>query len=157
MLQTTTTTNLEPFVAEIVSSYVRNNNVHPGEISVVIETVYQSLAALGKPVEPERTPAVPLSESATKNYVICLDCGWRGLMLKPHLRARHGLNEGEYRARWNLPPKHRLTARIHSEQCSALAKERGLGKRNHTIGQRARSAAEDTNQTLVDVEPDKPA
>ena len=42
-----TTPALELFVAEIVSSYVRNNHVTPAELAIVINTVYQSLAALG--------------------------------------------------------------------------------------------------------------
>jgi len=60
--------DLEPLVAEIVSSYVRKNHVAPDQISLVIETVYQSLVALGKPVAPARTPAVPIRQSVTRNY-----------------------------------------------------------------------------------------
>src|ERR1043166_9095108 len=118
---------LEALVAEIVSSYVRKNYVAPADISAVITTVYQSLAGLGKPVEPERTPAVPLSRSSGRDYVFCLDCGWRGKMLKRHLPVRHGLQESEYRTRWGLAPTYRLTATAYSETRAALAKEHGLG------------------------------
>jgi hypothetical protein len=33
-----------------------------------------------------------------------------------------------YRARWKLPPDHPVTARRYSEQRSAMAKQRGLGR-----------------------------
>jgi predicted transcriptional regulator len=111
--------DLEPLVAEIVSSYVRKNHVAPDQISLVIETVYQSLVVLGKPVAPARSPAVPIRQAMTRNYAICLDCGWRGQTLGRHIQARHGLKETDYRARWGFPSTHRLTATAYSEKRSA--------------------------------------
>jgi predicted transcriptional regulator len=116
--------DLQSLVAEIVSSYVRKNYVEPGDLSVVINTVYQSLLAAGKPPTPN--PAVPISKSATRNYVVCLDCGWRGKALTRHVQAKHGLKENEYRARWGLPSTHRLSATAYSKQRSAWVKQLGL-------------------------------
>jgi predicted transcriptional regulator len=152
-LRDATTAKLEIFVAEIVSSYVRKNHVSPAEISGVINTVYQSLLALGKPVQPERIPAVPISQSAARDFVVCLDCGWRGQTLNRHLQARHSLNESDYRARWGLPPTHRLAAIAYSERRSAWAKQLGLG-RHSQAAQRAEPAADqDANPALVEVTP----
>jgi predicted transcriptional regulator len=144
-LRDATTAKLEIFVAEIVSSYVRKNYVSPAEISGVINTVYQSLLALGKPVQPERIPAVPISQSAARDFVVCLDCGWRGQTLNRHLHARHSLNENDYRARWGLPPTHRLAAIAYSERRSAWAKQLGLGRHNQAMQPAEPAAGQDTN------------
>ena len=60
--------DLQSLVAEIVSSYVRKNYVEPGDLSVVINTVYHSLLSVGKPPAPN--PAVRISQSATRSYVV---------------------------------------------------------------------------------------
>lgn len=74
------------------------------------------------------TPAVPLRRSVRRDAVVCLDCGWRGKMLRRHLGTRHGLSGDEYLKRWGLPNDHPLTAPNYSEQRSSLAKELGLGR-----------------------------
>jgi hypothetical protein len=45
-----------------------------------------------------------------RDYVVCLDCGWRGQMLRRHVTTAHGLTVEEYRARWNLLADHAMTA-----------------------------------------------
>jgi predicted transcriptional regulator len=60
--------------------------------------------------------------------VICLDCGWKGKMLRRHLTTRHGLTAEDYLKRWSLPGDHPLTAPNYSAQRSSLAKELGLGR-----------------------------
>jgi hypothetical protein len=40
--------------------------------------------------------------------VICLDCGWKGQMLRRHVATAHGLTVDLYRARWNLSRDHAL-------------------------------------------------
>jgi predicted transcriptional regulator len=144
--------DLEPLVAEIVSSYVRKNHVAPDQISLVIETVYQSLVVLGKPVAPARTPAVPIRQSVTRNYVICLDCGWRGQTLSRHIQARHGLKETDYRARWGLPSTHRLTATAYSEKRSAWAKQLGRARSNKTLNPSAAENAQAASEPALGIE-----
>jgi predicted transcriptional regulator len=140
------TLDLEPLVAEIVSGYVRKNHVAPTEVSVVINVVYQSLLAVGKPFAAARTPAVPISQSSTRKFVVCLDCGWRGQTLNRHLRARHGLKENEYRTRWGLPLTHRLTATVYSEKRSAWAKKLGLGRPKQQIEEAGAEAVQVTTE-----------
>jgi predicted transcriptional regulator len=96
------------------------------------------LLSLGKAAEPEqsRTPAVPIRRSVSANYVVCLDCGWRGKMLRRHLQVSHGLNRQDYRGRWKLAPDHPLTAPAYSEKRSALAKQLGLGQKRTADGRR---------------------
>lgn len=116
-------------VAEIVSSYVKRNQVPPADMPALIRTVYQSLTALEKAPEPPRQdPAVPIRQSVRPTYVVCLECGRRGNMLRRHIQALHGLSAEQYRAKWKLSPDHPLTAPAYSERRSTLAKKLGLGR-----------------------------
>ena len=115
----------------IVAAYVRRHQIGGDQIGTLISTVHQALAGLGK-AEPEaagpRTPAVPIRQSVRRDYVVCLECGWRSLMLRRHLATAHGLTAEEYRTRWNLPWEHPLVAPAYSERRSGLAKQLGLGR-----------------------------
>ena len=116
-------------VAKVVSNYVKKNRLLAGEMPTLISTVYQSLLALGRPPEPEPpTPAVPIRRSVTRDHVVCLECGWQGLILRRHIRVHHGLSRDEYRRRWGLPFDHALIAPAYSERRSGMAKQRGLGQ-----------------------------
>ena len=55
---------IRSMVAEIVSSYVKKNQIAPADIPALINTVYLSLLAAGEAPEPEqnRTPAVPIRQ-----------------------------------------------------------------------------------------------
>jgi predicted transcriptional regulator len=115
----------------IVAAYVRHNQIGADQLPVLISTVHLALVGLGKPApetEIERTPAVTIRQSVHRDYVVCLDCGWRGQMLKRHLATGHGLSVEQYRARWNLPYEHPMTAPSYSERRSGLAKQIGLGR-----------------------------
>jgi predicted transcriptional regulator len=119
------------FTAKIVAAYVRRNQVPPDQLSTVISTVHRALAGLGKPAaeaEGPRTPAVPIRRSVHRDYVVCLDCGWRGQMLRRHVTTAHGLSVEQYRARWSLPANHAMTAPGYSERRSTMAKQLGLGR-----------------------------
>ena len=119
----------QSLVARIVSGYVSKNHIPPAEMPALINTVYQSLLALGMPPEPEaQAPAVSIRRSVTHNYVVCLECGWRGHMLRRHIQVKHGLSPNEYRTRWELPPHHALIAPAYSERRSGIAKQLGLGQ-----------------------------
>jgi predicted transcriptional regulator len=71
---------------------------------------------------------VPVRRSVQRDAVVCLECGWKGKMLRRHLSTRHGLTGEQYLKRWNLPSDHPLTAPTYSKQRSSLAKELGLGR-----------------------------
>jgi predicted transcriptional regulator len=117
-------------VAKIVSSYVSHHNLSPEQIPELIISVHRTIAGLGLPIETQTAliPAVPLRRSVQRDAVICLDCGWKGKMLRRHLTTRHGLSGDEYLKRWGLPGDHPLTAPNYSVQRSNLAKELGLGR-----------------------------
>ena len=123
------------FVAQIVRSYVAHNSIAAAELPNLIATVHRSLAGLGTPIDsPALNPAVAINRSRGRNFVICLDCGWRGVMLRRHLTTAHGISPVDYRTRWKLGDTHPLTASGYSERRSALAKQLGLGhKRSEPV------------------------
>jgi predicted transcriptional regulator len=133
-------------VTKVVSSYVKKNQLSPADMPALINTVYQSLMALGKPLEPEAPiPVVPIRRSVTRDYVVCLACGWRGRSLRRHIRERHGLNVDEYRARWKLPLHHVLVAPAYSERRVELAKHlRGRPSAEETVRPRRQRRAKPT-------------
>jgi len=117
--------------AKIVRSYLRHNTVRASELPDLIATVHRSLRELGRqaPVEEVLTPAVSVRQSVRPDYVVCLDCGYRGKTLRRHISTRHGLSRDEYLRRWGLQSDHPLTAPAYSERRSTLAKQLGLGRK----------------------------
>lgn len=118
---------------KIVAAYVRHNQIAFSEVGSLISAVHEALKRLGKPAgEPTsaQTPAVPIRRSVTRDHVICLECGWKGQILRRHIMTAHGLATVDaYRARWNLKPDHPVTAPGYSERRSTMAKQFGLGQR----------------------------
>ena len=128
----TAASNLDrELTTNIAAAYVLRNQIGADKLPVLISTVHQALVGLGKPAtetEIERTPAVSIRQSVHRDYVVCLDCGRRGQMLKRHLATGHGLSVEQYRVRWTLPREHPMTAPSYSERRSSLAKQIGLGR-----------------------------
>src|SRR5713226_2807552 len=109
--------------SRIVSGYLRHNPVAADQLAALISTVHQALTSLGKPSELDQTqhpPAVSIRRSVQQEFVVCLECGWRGLMLRGHLMARHNLSPAQYRARWKLPRDHALLPPAYSARSSGL-------------------------------------
>ena len=128
----------------IVAAYVRRNQIGTDQLPVLISKIHQALVGLGKPAteaNQERTPAVPIRRSVHRDYVVCLECGWRGQMLRRHLATGHGLSVDQYRARWKLPRDHSLTAPGYSERRSGMAKQVGLGRGRRASRQEPEPAA----------------
>jgi predicted transcriptional regulator len=117
-------------VTKIIASYMSHHNVSPEQIPELIGLVHRTFGTLGKSDEPQGLPmpAVPLRRSVQRDAVVCLECGWKGKMLRRHLTTRHAISGEQYLKRWSLPGDHPLTAPTYSEQRSSLAKELGLGR-----------------------------
>ena len=114
---------------KIVASYVAHNKLGPDQLPDLIASIYRAIGQLGQPLEPDKvlTPAVSVRRSVHRDYVICLDCGYRGKTLRRHISTQHGLSRDEYRQRWGLRSNHPLTAPAYSEHRSSMAKARGFG------------------------------
>jgi predicted transcriptional regulator len=122
---------MKEHVAEIVSAYVGKNQVGLAELPALIASVSQSLASLGQAASvtpPTATPAVPTRRSVAADAITCLDCGYKGKMLKRHLTAAHSVTPDEYRTRWGLAPDYPMVAPNYAAQRSELAKSFGLGR-----------------------------
>ena len=133
--------------ANIVAAYVRQNQIGSDQLATLISTVHHALSRLRKPAAEtvtERTPAVPIRRSVHPDYVICLECGWRGQTLRRHLTTRHGLSVDQYRTRWNLSREHPITAPSYSERRSSLAKQLGLGRGRRRSREEAQAVVPET-------------
>jgi predicted transcriptional regulator len=117
--------------SEIVSAYVGNNTVQPGQIPDLIQSVYRSLNGVGQRPsggEASPTPATSIRKSITPDYLICLEDGKKLKMLKRHLRTVYNMTPQAYRAKWNLPPDYPMVAPNYASQRSDFAKSIGLGR-----------------------------
>jgi len=124
---------LDPHLTtKIVSSYVRHHTVAANQVAELITSVHGALGRLGQPVQPQEVliPAVSVRQSVRHDYVVCLDCGYRGKTLRRHIATRHGLSRGDYLKRWGLKSDHPLTAPAYSEHRSTMAKALGLGRKS---------------------------
>src|SRR5260370_5395900 len=117
--------------AKILRTYVRHNTIGAGQVSDLMTKVHRALGGLGQPNHPQgiRIPAVSVRRSVQQDYVVCLDCGYRGKTLRRHISRQHGLSRDEYRERWGLRKDHPLTAPAYTERRSMLAQELRLGRK----------------------------
>jgi predicted transcriptional regulator len=118
--------------ADIVAAYVSNNDVKPTDLPALIESVHMSVTALalGPQAEdlPAPVPAVPIDESLTEEYIICLEDGKPFKSLKRHLRTKFDLTPQAYREKWGLPHDYPMVAPSYAKERSKLAKKMGLGR-----------------------------
>jgi predicted transcriptional regulator len=116
--------------SQIVSAYVRKNRIPTDQIAGLINSVHSTLSGLGSEVVEELppVPAVSVRRSVRPDHIICIDCGYKGKMLKRHLQSRHGLSPLQYRLRWKLSSDYPMTAPNYSERRSQFAKKIGLGR-----------------------------
>jgi predicted transcriptional regulator len=117
---------------DVVAAYVGKNVVATGQISDVINLVFNSLSQLNghskvAPGEPLK-PAIAVRRSVTPDYIVCLEDGKKLKMLKRHLRTTYSMTPEEYRAKWGLPPDYPMVAPNYAEQRSMFAKKIGLGR-----------------------------
>ena len=118
--------------ADVVSAYVGHNQLTPEDLLALVQTVY---AAMLKSVNAEEKiqtekliPAVPVEQSVTDDFIICLEDGQKYKSLKRHLRTKFELTPKAYREKWGLPADYPMVAPNYSIERSRLAKRTGLGK-----------------------------
>src|SRR5580700_7755407 len=116
--------------SQIVAAYVRKNRIPTDQIAGLINSVHSTLSGLGSEAVEELppVPAVSVRRSVRPDHIICMDCGYKGKMLKRHLQSRHGISVVQYKTRWNLSSDYPMTAPNYSEQRAQFAKKIGLGR-----------------------------
>ncbi|MAB11681.1 MucR family transcriptional regulator [Hyphomonas sp.] len=116
----------------IVSSFVSNNTVPASDLPELIRSVHDAISTLSEgESESDETlaPAVPVSQSITPDFLICLEDGRKLKMLRRYLRSRYSMTPEEYRERWNLPADYPMVAPNYAKLRSKHAKNIGLGKK----------------------------
>jgi predicted transcriptional regulator len=117
------------------------------ELTGLIQQIHAALssASSGKSAEPQNhTPALPIKNSVTPDYIICLEDGRKYKSLKRHLRTSINMTPDEYRAKWGLKRDYPMVAPAYAAQRSKLAKSIGLGssrKKTTTVLAKAAPAA----------------
>lgn len=119
--------------AKIVAAYVTGNAVTNDEVIRLIPLVHRSLSGIGTPAMPEPppprpSPAVPIRQSITPDYIICLEDGRQLKTLRRHLANAYGLTPEAYRSRWGLGFDYPMVAPNYAATRSRLAKINNLGK-----------------------------
>jgi predicted transcriptional regulator len=130
---------LVTLTADIVAAHVSNNSVAISDIPLVIRSVYEALAGLATPSEPEpepQQPAVSVRSSVKPDYIVCLEDGKKLTMMRRYLMTKFGMTPDDYRAKWNLPKDYPMTAPNYSERRRVLAKEIGLGAKGSGGGRK---------------------
>jgi len=122
-------------IVEIVSDYIRKNAIPRADIDKLAFDIRQTLSSLSGESSDYSfangvKSAVPVSESITPDYIICLDDGKRFKSLKRHLRAQYDLSPEQYRERWGLSADYPMMAPNYAKERSRIAKRSWVGKHN---------------------------
>ena len=118
--------------ADVVSAYFSNNSVGKDDVAQVIGSIYDTLASVGEKapaVEEPLVPAVSVRASVKPDSITCLECGFKGKILKRHLSTEHNLTTEAYRARWGLGPDYPMVAPVYAQRRRELAVQNGLGRK----------------------------
>ena len=118
--------------SNIVASYVQSNNMGRDDVISMIDDVYAKLSEIDADQNGQyssRQPAVPIEESITDDFIICLEDGKPFKMLKKHLKAVYNLTPEEYRAKWRLPVDYPMVAPNYAVKRQELARQSGLGRK----------------------------
>jgi predicted transcriptional regulator len=119
--------DLLELTARIVASFVSNHSLKIGQVSELIGLTYKTLADLNR-TDADRatpgTPAVPIEQSITDEYIVCLEDGRRLKTLKRYIQRRYALTPEAYRARWGLPHDYPMMAPSYARLRSLVAKRR---------------------------------
>ncbi len=82
------TSELLNLTAEIVAAHASNNELPATEMTALIQDVYKTLLGInngGPRTRGDLQPAVPIEESVSDDYIVCLEDGRQLKMLKRHL------------------------------------------------------------------------
>jgi predicted transcriptional regulator len=122
--------DLRQLTAWVVASFVSNHSLPVSEVPELINLTYRAFAGLRRAAADRagaRKPAVPIEQSVTDDFIVCLEDGRRLKTLKRYLRQQYALTPQQYRARWGLPSDYPLVAPSYARLRSSLAR-RGPGR-----------------------------
>jgi len=100
----------------IAGAYVSYNPIAPEEMIELLHALIDASKEFRREVNLESPdvgaiePAVPVEDSVTDEYIVCLEDGQCFKSLRRHLRRSHNMTPDEYRARWSLPIQYPMVA-----------------------------------------------
>ena len=121
----------------ILSDFLQKSSCDPGELPGILHSLHETcLAAMREEnnAGKERlsgflqrrdvsSPAVPVEDSYTDQYIICLEDGKKVKALSRYLRSYYGMTMEEYRLRWNLPDDYPAIPPALSRRRAEVARE----------------------------------
>ena len=131
-VESMTSAELLTLATDLSAAFFANNTVAVEDIPSVIDIVYQSLVKLsthGVANVNRPDPVVPINQSVTDDYIICLEDGKQLKMLKRHLKSSYNMSPEQYRERWGLSADYPMVAPNYAKKRSSLAMEIGLGRK----------------------------
>lgn len=133
--------DLIELTADIVTAHIANNTVSTGEVPTLITTVHEALKAVGEPklrVEDESspTPKVSVRASIKPDYLVCMECSSKQVMLRRHLRTAHSMTPPEYRERFGLAHDYPMASPNYSAKRRDMAQAIGLGRKPKQIARK---------------------
>lgn len=120
---------------KVVGAYVRNNSASPDSVVQMLQDLIRAGEelrrgeAVAAPRQQAAIPAVPIEESVSDDYIICLEDGLRFKSLRRHLTQKYNMTPDEYRAKWGLPANYPMIAPGYAKFRSEIAKAREQQKR----------------------------
>jgi predicted transcriptional regulator len=108
-----------------VASFVSNHSLPVSEVPELINLTYRAFAGLRRADADRavaRKPAVPIEQSVTDDFIVCLEDGRRLKTLKRYIRQQYALTPQQYRARWGLPSDYPMVAPSYTRLRSSLAR-----------------------------------
>lgn len=126
---------------QIVSAYVSKHKTDIDTLSELFRLVSYGLSHADKKhlFSKPLIPPVPISETITDDYIICLENGRKLKMLKRHLNTVYKMSLKDYKEKWGLPVDYPVVAPNYAKRRSQIAKEAGLGF-THNRGSRKQIA-----------------
>ncbi len=129
-----TSENLEilTLASDVAAAYLTNHTVELEDMPAVLETAYKALKQLtsNTSVNANRPdPVVPINQSITDDFIICLEDGKKLKMLKRHLKSSYNMTPEQYRERWGLSADYPMVAPNYAKRRSSLAMQIGLGRK----------------------------
>lgn len=118
---------------DIVIAYLNQGNVSRAELPALVREVREALVGggplpeqVGSIAEAARKPAVPIEESITPEWIVCLEDGLKFKSLRRHLKARYGMTPDDYRHKWGLPDDYPMVSPSYSKVRARLARTTGF-------------------------------
>lgn len=102
----------------------------------------EAAASLQPPSDPTAPPCAgsdvvdPRWPGVHRDRIVCLEDQVPTVLLKGHLRRRHGMTPDQYRAKWNLPLDYPMAAPSYVERKREIAARDGLGTERRPGGRK---------------------